>query len=260
MFRKIIAILLSFLDRWKNWIIGVILLSLFLVFVSFAERNNKKELCRGIKVNLVNQVKNNFLTEDEVIKLINTNAGEDVIYQNLKKINLLELENYLNTNNYVEKADLYFDMNGVLYVDMTLRTPVIRILSNNYSTYYIDRNARRMPVSDKHTTKILVATGYIADANPLLQLDKQLYEIADYINRDIFLKSLIGQVYVKKDTELLLIPKIGDLIIDFGTPSDMKPKFEKLKIFYKSILPYEGWNRYSKVTLKYKNQIIVNNR
>jgi cell division protein FtsQ len=260
MFKRLFDKILPFLDLWKNLIIGIVLLFLFMVFVSFAERNNKKELCRGIKVNLLNQSKDNFITEDEVINLINIDAGEDIIYQYRNKINLLALENFLNTNNYIEKADLYFDMKGVLYADLMLRTPIIRVFSNNSKTYYIDENAKRMPVSNKHTTKILVATGYIEDTNPLLQIDKQLFELADYIQKDIFLRSLIGQVYVKKDTEVLLIPKIGDLIIDFGTPSDMKVKFEKLKIFFKSILPYEGWNKYSKVTLKYKNQIIVNNR
>ena len=84
--------------------------------------------------------------------------------------------------------------------------------------------------------------------------------MALFINKDVFLSALIGQIYVKKDTEMLLVPKIGDFMIDFGNASDLENKFMKLKVFYKKILPFEGWNKYNNVILKYKNQIIVNKK
>lgn len=255
-FKNIIA----FLDRWKNWIIGSVLLFLLIVFVAFTENKTRKEICKAVKVNLTYEGKDIFLTEDEILQIINKTANGSVMYKNLRDIDLLELESELNQNNFVRKTDLYFDLKGVLYADVNLRSPVIRVINTDNSSYYIDKDAKRMSVSSIHTTKILVATGYINNANPILKVDRQLFELADYINKDPFLKCLIGQIYVKKDVELLLIPKIGDLVIDFGTPADMETKFEKLKIFYKKILPFEGWNKYSKVTLKFKNQIIVNKR
>jgi cell division protein FtsQ len=36
----------------------------------------------------------------------------------------------------------------------------------------------------------------------------------------------------------------------------VRDKFEKLKIFYTKGLPYEGWEKYSEINLKYGDQIV----
>jgi cell division protein FtsQ len=53
-----------------------------------------------------------------------------------------------------------------------------------------------------------------------------------------------------------LYPQMGKQIIEFGMATDIESKFRKLKIFYKKILPVKGWNRYSKISLAYQDQII----
>ena len=34
--------------------------------------------------------------------------------------------------------------------------------------------------------------------------------------------------------------------------------FYRLKVFYKEAIPYEGWNQYDEINLKYKKQIVCN--
>lgn len=56
-----------------------------------------------------------------------------------------------------------------------------------------------------------------------------------------------------------MIPLVGNQKIVFGsafTDKEVKEKFEKLKIFYKEAIPYEGWNKYSEISLKYDKQIV----
>jgi cell division protein FtsQ len=42
----------------------------------------------------------------------------------------------------------------------------------------------------------------------------------------------------------------------FGTGDDIEIKFEKLMLFYKEGLSRVGWDKYSTINLKYKNQIV----
>ena len=182
------------------------------------------------------------------------------LYNVLYAIGFLNAENTLNNNYFVDNAEIFPELNGMVYINLYQRIPVLRVMSNNNKSYYIDKNGKRMPVSYKYTTKSLVASGFIENSNPLLGVDKQLYEMALFINKDVFLSALIGQIYVKKDTEMLLVPKIGDFTIDFGNASNMENKFMKLKVLYLKILPFEGWNKYNNVIIKYKNQIIVNKK
>ncbi len=54
--------------------------------------------------------------------------------------------------------------------------------------------------------------------------------------------------------------KIGDNVkIIFGTAysnEEVREKFRKLKIFYTEAIPYEGWNKYEEISLKYDKQIV----
>ena len=247
-------------EKKLNILTAVILLFLFVFFVSFAETHSRQETCKGIKINISHVNSNAFITENDVLDIINQVKDGPMVNRKINAIGYFNAEDAINSNQFVENAEVYPDLNGWVYVDLQQRIPVLRVMSNNYKSYYIDRNGKRMPVSYKYTTKTLVASGFIENSNPLLGVDRQLYEMALYINSDVFLSALIGQIYVKKDTEMLLVPKIGDFIIDFGNASDLENKFMKLKVFYKKILPFEGWNKYNNVILKYKNQIIVNKK
>lgn len=252
---------ISFWNEKKlNILTAVILLFLFVFCVSFAETYSRQETCKGIKINIIHDNSNAFVTENDVLEIINGVKDGPMVNRKIHAIGFFKAEDAINNNQFVENAEVYPDLNGWVYIDLYQRIPVLRVMSNNYKTYYIDRNGKRMPISYKYTTKTLVASGFIENSNPLLGVDKQLYDMALFINKDVFLSALIGQIYVKKDTEMLLVPKIGDFMIDFGNASDLENKFMKLKVFYKKILPFEGWNKYNNVILKYKNQIIVNKK
>ena len=52
-------------------------------------------------------------------------------------------------------------------------------------------------------------------------------------------------------------------IIEFGkaeTDKVVEEKFSKLKVFYKEAIPYEGWEKYKSISLKYDKQIVCAKR
>ena len=49
---------------------------------------------------------------------------------------------------------------------------------------------------------------------------------------------------------------IGNMEIIIGQMNNLEDKFSRLLAFYKNIAPSQGWNKYSTVNLKYKNQIV----
>ena len=56
--------------------------------------------------------------------------------------------------------------------------------------------------------------------------------------------------------EIELIPRVGNHIILLGSEEEMEAKFEKLMLFYKKGVQQTGWNQYSIINLKYKNQLV----
>lgn len=87
-----------------------------------------------------------------------------------------------------------------------------------------------------------------------------LYKLASYINQDKFWKAQISQIYINKKGEFEFIPRVGRHNIIFGQTDNMETKFHNLMLFYKKGLNRTGWNRYSTINLKYKNQVVCTKR
>jgi cell division protein FtsQ len=59
--------------------------------------------------------------------------------------------------------------------------------------------------------------------------------------------------------DFVLVPQVGSHTIIFGSArsdEEVKEKMDKLKVFYQEGLPFEGWNKYETINLKFRNQIV----
>jgi len=136
----------------------------------------------------------------------------------------------------------------------------LRIIDDNGLDYYLDSEGMKLPLSKHFTARVLVATGNIPPHSPdFLQrkkhLLKDLFQLAKLILADEFLKSLLEQIYVNQG-EFVLIPKVGDQKILLGKFENVEDKLERLNIFYQKGIPYEGWQKYKTINLKFKNQVV----
>jgi len=69
--------------------------------------------------------------------------------------------------------------------------------------------------------------------------------------------AMIDQVDITPQLTFEMIPKIGNQTIIFGDAANVDDKFNKLKLFYRKVIPVAGWSRYSIINLQYKNQVVA---
>lgn len=252
------------------WIIALSGLTASLAFVSKKESHVKAGSI-DITVNATGE--NQFVDEDDIKEFFN--ERQDVLLNaEVKNININALEKALNSHPAIENADLSVDVNGDIKINVTQRTPLVRVLTMSGESYYIDTESKLMPLSDKYTARVLIVNGNIHEpysrrymfsvneiaANEIfkeLSLLDDIYEMADYITNDTLLNSLIHQLSINEEKEFEMYPAIGNHKIVFGDVTDIAEKFEKLKVFYKEGLnKTDNWNKYALVNLKYKNQVV----
>ena len=252
------------------WIIALSGLTASLAFVNKKERQVKAGSI-DITVNATGE--NQFVDEDD-IKEFFVERHDSLLNAEVKNININALEKALNSHPAIENADLSVDLNGDIKINVTQRTPLVRVLTMSGESYYIDTQSKLMPLSDKYTARVLVVNGYIHEPysrrymfsvneiaknetfKEVSMLD-DIYEMAEYITKDTLLNSLIPQLSINADKEFEMYPSVGNHKIIFGDATDIAEKFEKLKVFYKEGLnKTDNWNKYSTVNLKYKNQVV----
>lgn len=220
---------------------------------------------RSIEVNIDETNGVLFLSKEDVLRMLKDDQVNTDKQQPVREVNFGKLERVMENNPYVENAELFVDVNGIIQVNIRQRTPILRVINNQGVGYYLDEHASKMPLSSKFTARVPVATGNIlagaenSNNHDSVTLQK-LYSLAAFINRDTFLTSLIEQVVVNNQREFELIPSLGNHTILLGDIDELNEKFSKLKIFYRDGLNHVGWNNYSQVNLKYRNEVYCTKR
>lgn len=242
--------------------------------LGFVNHNQKAMLCSGVNVKIDDKVQHDFIDVPEVLSLINSNSK--IIGKPVGSINISLLEKKLMSNPYVDKAEVYSSVDGKLQVNVTQRDPLVRIINMRDEHYYIDRNRMLMPVSERYTTPVIVASGFIYNSFTMMKLPEyvadttegdsalfrtkpvleQVYEVAQFLDKDTFWNAQTEQIYVNEMNELELIPRIGNQRILLGNSDGLEEKFHRLYIFYTKGLKSTGWNNYSVINLKYQNQVV----
>jgi cell division protein FtsQ len=237
-------------------------LAVLFFFIAFSERKQGTVSVKDIIIKVDNANENQFLDEKDIIRLMQLDE-ENLKGASLDRLNLKDIEKRIKAHRFVEDAELYSDLKGNLVVKAILRRPIARIVRSEGSDGYIAEDGTIMPVSDKFTTRVVLVSGLFT--NQLMQVEnlfkieggKELMDMLTIIREDDFWKAQIAQLDIDSKSRINLFPQVGGQTIEFGRPENLEAKFKKLKIFYKEILPRQGWNTYERVNLEYEGQIIA---
>lgn len=251
---------------WALFAVGMI------VLLVMTQRAQKEVVVAKPEIIIHVDGENAFLTEDELYGRLKR-KGFFSPGQAHEKLNVSAIEKYIREMSEVKDVKVFTRLGENWTIDIVVRKPIARIFNKYGESFYLDEDGFVMRTSDLHTARVVVVTGYIPDKlksisvpeiinNDSLKSIRKLddvYRISNYVCKDPFLRSLVGQVHLKKNGDFVLIPLVGGQKIIFGsahTDEEVKEKFDKLMIFYKEAIPYEGWNKYDEISLKYDKQIV----
>lgn len=232
-------------------IILILLLPMYLIAAYvYAQYKYREEVCDNIKVILLNQKQHQYLSEGDILKIVSDNklAG---IGENIEKINLNMIEQTIQNNPIIKNNECYKTTSGEVVIEVEQRIPVLRVITPTTS-YYIDEDRKKLPLSEKILAYLPVATGNIKDEFA----QNELYDFVQYLKENKKWENQIEQIVVTGSEEIELIPRIGKQLILFGKMSNFEEKFNSLELLYSQVFNTTGWNYYNKINLRYDGKII----
>lgn len=205
---------------------------------------------------------NSLLSEKDVREAIERSFGYKLEGRTLVSIDVNRLERILEEEPFILDAQVYIGANNKVAVKIIPRAPILRVIDNNGYNYYLDSDGVQMPLSKHFTAKVLVVTGSLPVYEEKFMSRKrnrlkEAFQLAQLILQDEFLSPLTEQIYFDNKGHITLVPKIGGHTIAFGPFGNEREKLRRLKIFYKEVLPYEGWQRYKEINLAYDGQVVA---
>ena len=216
----------------------------------YAQYEYEKEVCSGIEIIQKNKTEQQFLSDKDILTIIRDNKlvkkGEP-----LNNINRDKIEKSIEKNFIIDNVECYMTPSGKIKIEVEQRIPVMRVITP-YDSYYIDKNRRKMPLSDKIIVYLPVASGNINEDFA----KNKLFDFVQFISTNSKWDKQIEQIVVTDKEEIELIPRVGKQLILFGKISNFERKFSSLDLLYSQIFQERGWNYYNNINLKYDGRII----
>ena len=236
----------------KLFILLTLVLIIAYLIIAMTAFNIKPDdaACEGMELVINDSIDYGFISKREILRLLN-NKKLSPIGKKINEINVRELEEELKKHPLIGNAECYRTPGNRIGIEITQRVPILRVMAANGEQYYIDDKAHTMPVPNS-AANVAIVTGHVDKAFAT----KELYEFGMFLQKNPLWKAQIQQINVTTAKELELVPQVGDHIIFLGKPNHYENKFERLKTFYKKGLNEIGWNKYSRISLEFDNQII----
>jgi cell division protein FtsQ len=252
-FKKVLVV-----SVWLLLISGTVVL----LIAAMSKKNNDQ--IAGVEIKISGVQNNYFISKKDVMEMLEKVNKGKLDKSTVNSLDLAAMENRLEKDQWVKKAEIFYDNNNVLQVKITEREPIARIFTISGASFYIDSSLTRLPLSDKFSARLPVFTGFPTEVRVLKRQDSVLLNevkiLTEYIGSHPFWMAQIDQIDITAALQFEMIPKLGNQLIRFGDANNYQEKFNKLLAFYKQVQTRIGWNKYSVLDIRFRNQVVGVNR
>ena len=233
-----------------NWInIRLVLMVAVVAFLySFtSQRNEHRKLAKSVIV--FTGESSPFIRPETVNKLLIENKRDATAFEKVG-LDLNKLEKSVNSNEMIEKSEVFVSVDGVLKAVVKQKTPIARVFDESGS-FYIDYQGTVMPLSEEYTARVPIISGEINKENKA-DLDKLLRFVYD----DAFLRKDIIGIRILPGGSLKMLSRDFNYEIEFGKTINVERKFKNYKAFYQKAVLDSSLYRYKNINLKFTQQVV----
>lgn len=230
-----------------------------------------RQPCSGVEISIRDSADLHFVTERSLLNLI-YNKGGRLAGKPLREIPVSELEMAAREMRELKHVEVYAAVDGKIHVWADQRNPFIRIRPDEGGDYFLDEEGVVIRRRNFYNPRLHLVGGNVTISQAMLNgtsifdtsikrtVLRDVYRLVEFIEDDSFWSAQIDQIYVDGDSEIDLIPRVGNHLIHLGTVENVEGKFRNLSAFYEKVLPEVGWNKYKVINLEYKDQVVCKRR
>ena len=152
MWRRILNIVLMIL-AW-----GAILA--YILYALSLTRQHHDSLHIGeVKIEILDSTATSRLVSGEIVEKQLKKRGFKLVGESVSDVEFLAIKEQIEKNDFIERADIYTTLSGVMHIDITQRKPVMRLLVNGYNSYITSSGyIFRTPKESAYYTPVITGT------------------------------------------------------------------------------------------------------
>ena len=238
-------------------------LVLYVAGCRVAAVNRRTVTCGDLDPIVADSLERRFVTRDDIRDWM-ADYGTWVGLP-LDSVNLELVETIINGKSAVRDCQAWLTDNGVLHVSITQREPIVRFQSPA-GGFYADAEGFLFPLQNRHTARVPVVDGALPvrlekgfKGMPRTEAEKAwtgaILNLVRFLSERKEWNGVVGQINVRKDGNLVLIPREGPERFLFGTPTGIEAKFGRIRRYYEAVAPVRA-SSYHTVDVRFDGQIV----
>lgn len=239
-------------------IFSLMLVVYLIVALSMTVGEADTQLCRAFEISVEDSDGGrSFVTAGELVRELDS-LPEKAPGMALANINTQEIRKHLLDLDKIEDVEVLRMTDGTIRIKAVPIIPITRVFDAG-SSYYINKAGKKVGADARYHKDVPLIEGRF-DYPDSTFTPESLLPLLSYISNDSVWNSYISMIKVKSPTDIILVPVIREHVINIGAPEGFDDKFERLKRFYREVLPQQGWEKYDTLTLKWKGQLVASKR
>ena len=251
------------MKNWQKIVINILwsiaAAALIVLFVVSWKAKSEKQLT-DIQVELVGESAQALFMDEIAIRSILNEQGVKAGMP-IEKINLTQLEKFIEKTEWVKNAEFFINNKLVLEVKIEQRIPIARVFTASGTSFYIDNEGSRLPLKQLTVLNLPVFTGFPTDQPKLSRPDSVLLKdvlfFAKTIQKDSFFMAQVAQVNIEPNGTFQMVPTLGDHLVLLGTVDQLEDKLNRLFTFYKKVWLVSGVNAYQYIDCRFNHQVVA---
>ena len=236
-------------------LVMLLVIAYLAVAITAFNRKPDAQVCHDLELIIKDTVYAGFITKKEVATLLET-KGINPVGKKMERIRTKTLEKELSKHPLIDQVECYKTPSGKVRMEVTQRIPILRVMSANGDNYYLDNKGTVMPPDAKCVAHLAIVPGNVEKSFAM----RDLYKFGVFLQSNPFWDAQIEQIHVLPGKNVELVPRVGDHLIYLGKLDGYEKKLERVKMFYEKALNRVGWNKYSRISVEFGNQIICTKR
>ncbi len=240
---------------WTLIVSGVVF-----VLVS-AVQKEQNVICKEVLVSIDQSHGYKMIDENEILSsLWPETKGFLPKEKSTSSFDLFNLEKQVEKNPWVNSANLFFDQQHRIHINIEQKIALARIFNSEGNSYYLDSNYYLLPVKSNDVISLPVFTNFYftpikkskEDSNTI----SRILSLSRFIAADSFWMAQVESVNVNPDNTFEFVTQVGNHRVMLGLRDDWEHLFKKLTALYSTMLENESWDNYELVDLRFKDQVV----
>lgn len=208
-------------------------------------------VCTVLRYDITDADERLYLSEGELNILLKAQDAYP-IGKPLSQVSLQRIEDIVRNHPMVRTAQCYTDPRGEIYVRLTQREPLLKVITTDDS-YIVDTDRRRMPIRESIQDTMLIVSGRVGQQ----MATGQIADFAEWWQDNAYWQARIKYMDVRTPHYVRLLPANPEAeIVVLGELDNYRDKLRKLHVFYENGGKELAQGKYKELDLRFDGQVV----